>query len=236
MQRQAEKNQVRKIQAGKIQEGKVQQGKIKVAGLVGAALVFAIVFAGYVAAGPLMTMHRIQTGLSSNDSQLLEKNINFETLRASIKTQLNQQMEKTTDQALGANSNNPMASLAKAFLSQAVDKIVEHSLTPQGLANLMRGKTQKAPGKNSADKPDDNTTTQTEVGQGNTTEEETINTTANREPTNILDQADMTFDSTSQCSFWVTGNDGKKTRIVFTRYGMRWKLSDIRLPDAAAGS
>ncbi len=235
MQRQAEKNQVRKIQAGKIQEGKVQQGKIKVAGLVGAALVFAIVFAGYVAAGPFMTMHRIQTELSSNDSQRLENNIDFETLRASIKTQLNQQMEKTTDQALGAN-NNPMASLAKAFLSQAVDKIVEHSLTPQGLANLMRGKTQKAPGKNAANESANTDTPQTESGNGNTTEKETGNTTANREPTNILDQADMTFDSTSQCSFWVTGNDGKKTRIIFTRYGMRWKLSDIRLPDAVAGS
>lgn len=180
---------------------------------------------GYLAAGPFLTLYRIQEGLTEKNTTTLEENIDFQALRTSIKTQLNQQMAQTTDNALGG-ADNPMANLAKMFLSQAVDKIVEHSLTPKGLTNLMQG--QAHPRK----------ATETESGQQDKTPEPepsppTRNDSQPSDKVNLMDQADMTYDSLSQSSFWITNKKGQQTRIVFTRYGWRWKLSDIRLPAQA---
>ena len=188
------------------------------------AIILFTLLAGYVAIGPFLTLQKIQTGLSQKDTAILENNIDFESLRTSIKAQLSAQMAESTDKALGGNEN-PMASLAKMFLTQAVDKIVEHSLTAQGLANLMRGQPHDRNSSDNRPKGDNS-----EPGKPAPS---ASGNTADQSPPDLLAQADISYDSLNQCSFWITNAKGQHTRIIFTRSGLRWQLTDIRLPQPA---
>lgn len=95
---------------------------------------------------------------------------------------------------------NPFAGLGMLFASKMVDTLVDSSVTPSGLAALMSG---KSPVQSADSQSSDS---------------------------RLLPNARYTYDSISKFSAWVQAEDGKELRLVFTRYDLSWKLSNILLP------
>jgi hypothetical protein len=87
------------------------------------------------------------------------------------------------------------------FVSKMVDTLVDSSVTPSGLAALMSGKSPEQSGDSQPSSSD----------------------------SRLLPDARYTYDSISKFSAWVRAEDGRELRIVFTRYDLLWKLSNILL-------
>jgi hypothetical protein len=97
---------------------------------------------------------------------------------------------------------NPFAGLGMLFVSKMVDTLVDSSVTPSGLAALMSGKSP----------------------------EQSRDSRPSSSDSRLLPNARYTYDSISKFSAWVRAKDGRELRIVFTRYDLSWKLSNILLP------
>lgn len=167
-----------------------------------ALLVVAIV--GYAAAGPYITLHQIKSGIEERDAEKLSEHIDFPSLRANLKEQLNALITKEASSEL---RGNPFAAVAMGIASKLVEGIVDAFVTPSGLASLMEGKRPQ----------------QSDGGSGHSAG----SGTHKREP---FKNARYTYDSLSKFSAWVEDDNGKPIRFVFTRNGLSWQLTNIVLP------
>ena len=166
-------------------------------------IIAVLAFAGYVFAGPYMTINQLKAGIQEEDSARLESNIDFPLLRKNLKSQFNKAMG---GEASAYDENNPLGEMAAGGISGFVDMTVESIGTPDGMASLMKG---KVTGKVNPDNPTSDPHTES------------------REP---FEDARYSFDSHSQCSVYVPADDGDEVRFILTRSGTKWKLSDIDLP------
>jgi hypothetical protein len=170
----------------------------------GSAVLFVIIIAGYVTAGPFITIYQIKSGVEDRDSEKLSEHIDFPTLRTNLKQQLNVLVAREAES--GVKDNNPFAALAMGFASKLGESMVDSLVTPSGLANLMEGK-----------KPLRSEGSEQSPGSG----------TPKLEP---FKDARYTYDSTSKFSLWIKDGTGGEIRFVLTRDGLAWKLSNIVVP------
>lgn len=170
----------------------------------------------YVAAGPYLTINAIREAVEEQDPRALSVQVDFPALRSSLKTQLTDRLVREAGPDVQASALGAIGlSLASGLVGGAVDAMV----TPTGLGALMEGRKvwkrvdDGFPASASAAAP--------AGGSG---------PTASTSPPRPFDGAEYRYESLSRFTATVQDDSGRPIQFVITRGGLRWKLSDIRLP------
>jgi len=172
------------------------------------ALVVAVLLAlgVYVAVGPYLTVRAIRSAVQQQDAAALSRQVDFPALRASLKAQLSNELVR------GAGSErqaNPFAAIGLQIASGVIGAGVDAMVNPFGLAAIMEGRTiwRKFDDEIGSPPPD--------------------TAAPERQP---LHDARYRYESPSRFTATVQDEDGRPLVFVMTRDGLRWKLTDIRLP------
>jgi hypothetical protein len=113
-------------------------------------LVLAAVLAlGYGVAAPWLTVYQIREAADNRDGRALAEHVEFDSVRQSLKDQLNARMLRELGDDI---RQNPLAVLGAALANTVVDGLVDTYVTPAGIEQLMRGET-PAPGIPRSDPP-----------------------------------------------------------------------------------
>ena len=175
------------------------------------ALIVAVLLAiaGYVAAGPYLTVRAIKHAVQEQDSAALAEQVDFPMLRASLKAQLLDAMAREAGPEVQAN---PLGAFALTMATGLVNGTVDAMVTPMGLAGVMQG---RSLWKNTVDgfrRP------ATDAGG------------QPLPPPEPWRDANTRYESTSRFTITTRDESGKPLVFVLRRDGLRWKLADIRLP------
>jgi hypothetical protein len=158
----------------------------------------------YVAAGPFITFHGMNSAIKARDPEKLSEYIDFPMLRTNLKEQVNAVIIK---EAAAKMSENPFGLLGMGLAAKFAEGIVEFAITPSGLANLMQRATPIGPPKIAT----------TEFGK----------TLATTEP---FSNARYNYDSSEKFFAWVKKDNGGEIRFVLSRNWFSWKLTNIIVP------
>ena len=173
--------------------------------LILAVLLLASLLA-WVAAGPWLTMHAIGKAVREEDHAALSRHVDFPLLRASLKDQAGDRLARS----IGIERQSGwLGALGATVANELAGGAIELMVTPYGLGALMEGR--KVWNRASGLPPP-----RTEAGAA-----------ARPDPWR---NAERRYESTSRFTATVHTDDGAPLVFVLTRQGIRWKLSDIRLP------
>ncbi|HUH90557.1 MAG TPA: DUF2939 domain-containing protein [Lysobacter sp.] len=168
-------------------------------------VLLAALLAGYLVAGPYIAYSAMRDAVETRDMAKLQKHVDFPVLRGNLKLQID-------DYVLRRAGPDAQSSLLGAFAvrvaSGMAGGVVDAMVTPAGLAALLEGRT-----------------TWHRIG-GDTGDDPYTPTP----PANPLREPSYRFQSPSRFTATVHGEDGEPVQFVLTRDGLRWKLTDIRLP------
>lgn len=168
------------------------------------ALVVLVALVGYVAAGPYLTVRAIRIAVKEQDAAALSRQVDFPALRASLKAQLDDRLLRRAGPDL---QSNPFAAIGLSIANSLVGGGVDAMVTPAGLGALMEGhKIWKR------------------VDDGISTRDPSV------PAPEVLHDASYRYVSASRFTATASDEDGRPMVFVMTRHGLRWKLSDIRLP------
>ncbi|PSJ46528.1 hypothetical protein C7H85_07825 [Zobellella endophytica] len=170
-------------------------------------VLIAVLAAGYGAAAPWLTVYQIRDAADRRDSLALAGHVEFDSVRQSLKEQLNARMLRELD---GELEQSPLAALGAAFANLVVDGLVDSYVTPAGIEQLMRGEP-PAPGIPDSSPP---------PAPGEPAAER-------RKP---FSDARMGYRSFNRFVVTLTDDGGKEAEFVLSRRGLGWKLTAILLP------
>ncbi len=175
--------------------------------LVGGVLLALVVgVATYVVAGPYLAIHGIRTALVEQDTAKLERHVDFPALRVNLRAQVEDYLARKAGPEVSSNLFGAAAlSIANQVLGRGVDTLV----TPMGIAAILQGRS----------------TWKRAVGD--TIGGDTYSPAVPAEP---LKHAEHRYESLSRFTATVHDADGDPVVFVITRQGLRWRLTDIRLP------
>lgn len=164
---------------------------------------------GYVAAGPYLTVHAIRGAIVEQDAAALSRQVDFPALRTSLKAQLSDRLVRRA----GIDAQQGMlGAIGSAVAGGLVNGTVELMVTPAGLGALMEGRKVWRRIGDGIEHPD--------VADPSTV----------ADPPRPLEGARYRYESSSRFTATVHDDDGRPIVFVITRDGLRWRLSDIRLP------
>jgi Protein of unknown function (DUF2939) len=173
--------------------------------LVLALLIFALL-AGYIAAGPFITVKAIRAAVREENAAELSKHIDFPALRSSFKLQLDDYLVRSAGTEM---QSSMLGSVALRMASGATGGLVDTMATPAGLAAVLEGR-------GFWHRVDD-------MRRG----DDAYAPTPPRDP---LEGAKYRFESPSRFTATVSNADGDPVVVVLTREGLHWKVSDVQLP------
>jgi hypothetical protein len=104
-----------------------------------AAAVFAVTL--YVI-WPYYTLFELGRAIQSGDAETINRLVDWDQVRVSVKAQIQAQMEKsqnTQAQREFAERNPGMARHVNAMTQKVANSVIDHILTPQGIARLIEG-------------------------------------------------------------------------------------------------
>lgn len=169
-------------------------------------LVLLLALGAYVAAGPYLAMNGIQQALAEQDTGQLERHVDFPSVRASIKAQLEDAMARRMGSEAQSNLLGAFAmGVGRNLMGAGVDAMV----TPLGIGALLQGRSMW------------------KQSMGETIDGNTFGAAVPADP---LASAVHRYESPSRFTATVLDEDGRPVTFVFRRYGLQWKLADIRLP------
>lgn len=171
-----------------------------------AAILIVLALGGYVAAGPYLAIHGISRAVEQRDAAKLAKYVDFPAVRVNLKAQLNDHVVRRAGVDVQSSLLGAVAlGLAGNLAGAGVDMLV----TPAGIGALLQGQAlwKRALGET--------------VGG---------DTWAPPAPAKPLQGAQHRFQSLSRFTATTRTQDGKPLVFVFSRKGLRWKLSNIILP------
>lgn len=172
----------------------------------GVLLAVVLGLCAYVVAGPYLALHGIRTALAEQDTAKLERHVDFPALRVNLRAQVEDYLARKAGAEVSSNLFGAAAlSIANQVLGRGVDTLV----TPMGIAAILQGRA----------------TWKRAVG-------DTIggDTYAPAVPAEPLKDAEHHYESLSRFTATVHDADGDPVILVITRQGLRWRLTDIRLP------
>lgn len=158
--------------------------------------------AGYVAAGPYLAIRGIHESLRTRELGRLERHVDFPALRRNLRAQVEDRLARETGGSL-------LGDLARGAVGQVSGYAVDAMVSPQGIAVLLEG---RALARRASARPAET------AGGGSP---------AGYQP---LEQAETRFESPSRFTATTRGAAGDPVVFVFQRQGLRWRLTDIRLP------
>ena len=173
--------------------------------LVWVSVVTAVLLLAYAAAGPWLTINAIREAVRNEDSRALSKQVDFPALRASLRLQL---ADAIVREAGVEAQSSLLGAMGLRLAGGAAGTGVDMMVTPVGLSALMRG--QRLWSLAGGASP----------------------MRAGPDPARAAPLEDAHYRYHSPSRFTVTVRDDRDRPIEFvlTRQGLRWKLSDIRLP------
>lgn len=161
---------------------------------------------GYLAAGPYLAIHGIRQALAEQDTAKLERHVDFPALRVNLRAQVEDQLARRAGPGFQSSLLGAFAlSVANNVIGSGVDTMV----TPLGIGAILQGRSmwKKAVGDT--------------VGG---------DTHAPAVPADPLKNAAHRFESLTRFTATIHDENGRPVVCVFTRQGLRWRLTDIRLP------
>lgn len=165
----------------------------------------AVLLLAYTAVGPFLTINAIREAVRTEDSRALSKRVDFPALRQSLKLQLSDQIVR---QAGPQAQSSLLGAIGLRLAGGTAGVGVDLMVTPVGLSALMRGQRLWALSSGTAPLYGDTQAAQIEP----------------------LADAHYRYHSPSRFTATVRDDRGRPIEFVLTRKGLRWKLSDIRLP------
>jgi TonB family protein len=159
---------------------------------------------------PHRTATRIKGAMERSDADALSHDIDFPTLRSNLKDQLHYIV---TSQEMGEIKDSPFAALGMMLGQNFADKIVEAYITPYGLSQVLTRKIEPFSDKPQQAQPFDKKTSD-----------------------RIFNSQSYGYDSPSR--FFITLGVEKtgQMKLVLTRTGLSWRLTNILLPADFANS
>jgi len=172
-----------------------------------------VLLAGYVVAGPFLTVHAIRDAVRDEDSRALSRHVDFPALRQSLRVQLADAMVREAGPGL---QSSLLGAIGLRVAGSAAGAGVDMMVTPVGLSTLMRG--QRLWNLAGGASP--------------------MRTGPDPEAGDPLEDAHYRYHSPSRFTVTVRDDRNRPIEFVLTRRGLQWKLSDIHLPlqDAAPQS
>lgn len=164
-----------------------------------------VLLAGYVVAGPFLTIHAIRDALRNEDSRALSRQVDFPALRQSLRVQLADAMVREAGPEL---QSSLLGALGLRVAGSAAGTGVDMLVTPVGLSALMRG--QRLWSLAGGASP--------------------MRTGPDPDGSDPLEDAHYRYQSPSRFTATVRDDRGRPIEFILTRQGLHWKLSDIRLP------
>ncbi len=101
-----------------------------------AAVVLLALIGAYVGS-PWWATHRLLEAVKSGDAPELERRIDFEALRPSLRDQIRDAVKARAAQDPDLR-DNPLAALGVLLVSGLADQVLDHVLTPEGFARLVQ--------------------------------------------------------------------------------------------------
>ncbi len=173
-------------------------------------LVGMLALTGYVGSGPYRAMRAIRIAVQAQDAAALSRQVDFPSVRASLKAQLSDRLVRKAGPGLQSSVFAALGlRLADSLISPAVDTMV----TPLGLGAIMEGRREWAHASSGFAPPD-----------------------PSAQPDDPLRGVVYRYESPSRFTATIRDVQGKATVFVVTRSGLDWRLSDIRLPSLALDS
>lgn len=166
-----------------------------------------IALAAYVAAGPLLTVNALRTAVKEQDTAALARHVDFPTLRGNLRAQLDDYMLR---QAGPDVQSHPFGAFALRIAGGISGGAVDALLTPAGIGAVLSGRSLWQRGSGSGIDRNDSY--------------------AHNAPPDPFKGARYRYESASRFTATVSDRSGDPVVFVFSREGLRWKLSDIRLP------
>lgn len=180
------------------------------------AVALLVALAGYVAAGPYLTVRAIRAAVEQQDAAALSEQVDFPALRSSLKAQLADRLVREAGPDVQASTFGAIGlTLANGLIGSVVDTMA----TPTGLGALMEGRKvwrRIGDGFPSAPAP-----------AAPVASDDVSPPPAAPRP---FDGAKYRFESLSRFTATVQDDSGRPIVFVLSRDGLRWQLSDIRLP------
>lgn len=93
----------------------------------------------YAYAAPYWVIYQIRQALEKQDSDALSSYVDFPSVRQSLKDQLNASLLKKLPEDAQSNDGG-FAALGALLASSLVDKMVDMTVSPQGVSMLLQGK------------------------------------------------------------------------------------------------
>lgn len=164
-----------------------------------------LALAGWIAAGPFMTINAIRAAVQAQDAAAVAEHVDFPAVRSSLKAQVEDYIARRAGPDAQASL---FGSIALRLASGASGGAVDAAATPAGLAVLLEGRNfwHRLDGSRGSDPY------------------------AAAPPRDLLENAEYRFQSPSRFTATVRNADGDPVVFVLTRQGLAWKVSDVRLP------
>ncbi|QNP40820.1 DUF2939 domain-containing protein [Lysobacter solisilvae (ex Woo and Kim 2020)] len=176
-----------------------------------ALIVVVVVLAlGWLAAGPFVAIHGIRSAVQEQDAAKLSEYVDFAAVRSSLKQQVDDYLARRAGADL---QSNLLGAIALRLASGASEGMVDAMATPAGLAAVMEGRNfwHRVTGQRSSN-----------------------DAYASAPPRDPLEGAKYRYESLSRFSATVRNADGDPVVFVLSRQGLRWKVTEVRVPFLAA--
>ena len=171
-----------------------------------------IALAAYVAAGPYLAINGVRNALKQQDTAALARHVDFPTLRGNLRAQVDDYLLR---QAGPDVQRNPFGAIALRMAGGLAGGAVDALLTPAGIGAVLSGRSLWHRGSGAGIDRNDSY--------------------AHDAPRDPLEGARYRYESTSRFTATVDDRSGEPVVFVLSRDGLRWKLTDIRLPLFGAG-
>ena len=171
-----------------------------------------IALAAYVVAGPVLAINGVRNAIKDEDTAALARHVDFPVLRGNIKAQVDDYLLR---QAGADAQRNVFGAIALRVAGGLAGGAVDAMLTPVGIGAVLGGRSLWHRGSGAGIDPNDSY--------------------AHIPPRDPLEGARYRYESTSRFTATVDDRSGEPVVFVLSRDGLRWKLTDIRLPLFGAG-
>lgn len=183
--------------------------------IVALLVIAALLLGAYVAGGPFLTLHALSRSVQRGDMRSLDRHVDFPLVRSSVRAQLEDYVaRRMAEPDLPSQFRQIGAQVTSGMSGGVVDMLV----TPAGIGAVLQGRS----------------IVRRVMGLP---PERTTGGAARTGPLDPLANAQYRYESTSRFTATVQNADGAPVVFVFTRQGLRWRITDVRLPiDALVGN
>lgn len=169
-----------------------------------------LLLAGIMVTGPYCTLHQLRLAIETRDTGRLDNQVDFPRLRENIKLQLN---ARAAQSAPPRWRESPLAGLAMGLATQVINGAVDALVTPAGLLGLLEQQTVPA-------------------AQDDSSRDPATPAPPDRREIEVRD-VQTRFESPSRFAVEATTRQGERLRIILSRQGLKWRVTDLIVPDWA---